>query len=118
MRRFLTDTNMCTYLTSLSGLGELAVVGGGLFVETNPSLVNIDGLGALVSVEGDLFVVGNQVLPGADVFLSLETVGGSFSLSSNAALSAVTGPPNLISVGKHLLLQFTWVLVLLNDTLH
>jgi hypothetical protein len=59
-------------LVDLSGLGELATVGGGFYLTTNPVLTSLAGLGALTSVSGVFQVVNNEDLPDCEACDLLE----------------------------------------------
>ena len=86
-------------LTSLSGLDNLASVGGALNIWVC-RFTSLTGLGNLSTVGGNLSIGGNDALTSLTGLENLTSVEGSFSVGSNA-LSSLTGLDNLNSIGEN-----------------
>lgn len=89
-------------LISLSGLGNLTSVGGDLFLIENPKLTSLSGLGNLNSVGGNIYFRGNDIFASLVGIENLTSVGGYLSIYNNDALTSLSGMENLTSVGGDL----------------
>jgi len=77
-----------TILTNLTGLNNLASIGGNLIIQYNNSLQNLDGFQNLVSIGGDLTIDMNPSLINISGLSNLDTVNiDDITISFNGALA-------------------------------
>ncbi len=90
-------------LTNLAGLSGLESVGGDTLIEDNGNLVSLNGLANLVNIGGTLGVINNPNLSRIDGFFVLETLGGTLIVMGNGLVEDLSGLSNLSSVGGGLI---------------
>jgi hypothetical protein len=82
-------------LKTLSGLDQLNLIGGQLYIYSCDSLVNLSGLGNVTSVGGDLELISNDALENLTGLESLNSIGGRLSISQNQSLQNIQGLGNI-----------------------
>jgi len=84
-------------LTNLSGLNNLASIGGGLRIVHNDALTSLSGLNNLASIGGDLAINNNDVLTSLSGVSSVTSIGGNLGIGSNDALTSLAGLDNIVA---------------------
>jgi len=92
-------------LSSLSGLGNLNVVGVELHLENNSALTSLDGLDNLDSVGGSLTIAHHQSLGSFEALERLGTVGEGLTVSENPILRDPPAPADLYFIGGPLIIS-------------
>jgi len=95
-------------LTNLSGLNNLAVIGGSLKMYSNEALTSLDELNNLGLIFGDLFIgdasfnAGNPALSSLSGLENLHYLEGSLKFSGNESLASITALNGLNFIGGQL----------------
>jgi len=85
-------------LGTLNGLENLVSVGG-IFIQTNPSLVSLTPLSNLTEIEGTVSVIGNNALTSLNGLNGI-TTAGFFGVISNQSLTSIDAIQSLSTLGR------------------
>ena len=99
-----------TDIHDLSGLDDLTVVGGNLYIGNNDALSDLSGLSGITYVGGSLDIYTNLVLSDLSGLSGITSIGGSLVIGNSPALSDLSGLEALTSVGGTLQISFNDVL--------
>ena len=89
-------------LENLTGLDNLASIGGDLSIGFNDTLSILTGLENLVSIGGNLVINGNAALTSLTALEGLITLPGDLTISGNGILVNLTGLDNITSIAGDL----------------
>ncbi len=92
-------------LTSLAGLGSLAIVGGSLEIVDVDALTSMSGIVSLTEVTGNIVVASNPALVDLGGLESVHTVGGTLTIRDNASLADLDGAEGLDTLTGGLLIE-------------
>jgi hypothetical protein len=98
------------YLTSLTGLDNLASVWGNFLIQYNTALTNLIGLNNLTSIGQSFSINYNDTLTNLSALGNLTSIGGDLNIRNSWYFASLTGLENLTSIGGSLLIFY-------NDTL-
>ena len=105
--RIEDDNDGIDPITSLSGLGDLTFVVGGLSVRGNGNLMSLDGLNGITTVSNlTISENGNPALTSLDGLNSLAVVHADVDIINNAALTSLNGLENLTGISSNVRIRF------------
>lgn len=96
-------------INNLSGLSQIASVGGSVTIYLCNSLQNLNGLNNLTSIGGNLDLTVNTQLTNITALGNLQTIGGSLIFNNDPAITSLIGLDNLTSVGNLLSIKGTGI---------
>lgn len=82
-------------LVNLNGFASLTEMGGDIYIDNNPALVNLNGFASLTEIGGYIYINNNSALVNLNGFASLTDMGGHIEISNNAILSDISGLENI-----------------------
>ena len=87
----ITNLNGLTVLTSI--VGDLTI--GSILFGSNPVLTNLSGLNNLASIGGGLRIVHNDALTSLSGLDNLASIGGDLAINNNDVLTSLAGLDNI-----------------------
>jgi len=91
------SVSMNSLLTNLAGLENLSSIGASFSITSNASLTSLSGLGGLHTVGITFNISGNPLLTSLIPLGGLTSIGGPLTVSSNASLTSLSGLDNIAS---------------------
>ncbi len=94
-------------LTCLTGLDNLASIGGNLHIELDTALISLAGLESLTSIGGGLLIEKNYNLININGLENLASIGSNLQISDNSSLTSLSGLENITSIPGELWISQT-----------
>lgn len=90
-------------LGSLSGLENIAGMGGNLWIESNDNLINLSALSNITSVGGNLYIINNPGLTSLTGLENIPELGEKLIVYGNDSLTGLSAPSKVTSLDRSLI---------------